>query len=186
MLLHRPPTDPKALVWAVFGLVRFYPTHCSSSIQGESDGGDRVVAGGFSDGHGERAAAVVGDLRDVTVEAGAAGVGSPYPKGRSMMGMTQEQVTQVEGVQAQAAQVDAVEAAAGLRIYEAVGLAMVRKAARLAQMHGELAELQWLPFIQPHELLLLEDHGFLLDFETGLCIDTWPALPVEGGEEAAG
>ena len=134
----------------------------------------------------------------VTVEIGAAGAGSPYPKGRSMMSMTQEQVTQVEAVQIEAAKADTipvetaqVEAAAsppaaGLRIYEAVGLAMVRKAARLAQMHGELAELQWLPFIQPHELLLLEDHGFLLDFETGLCIDTWPALPVEDGEEAAG
>ena len=140
----------------------------------------------------------------VTVETGAAGAGSPYPKGRSMMSMTQEQVTQVEAAQAEAVKAEAAKAdtipvetaqveaaasppAAGLRIYEAVGLAMVRKAARLAQMHGELAELEWLPFIQPHELLLLEDHGFLLDFETGLCLDTWPAQgTADDGEEAAG
>lgn len=67
----------------------------------------------------------------------------------------------------------------GLRIHDAVKQAMLRKVGRLAKLHEELAEMQWLPFITPSELLLLEDHGFLLDFDSGLCVDTWQAIDVQ-------
>lgn len=60
-----------------------------------------------------------------------------------------------------------------LRIHDAVAQAMLRKVLRLAQMRDELSEMNWLSFITPSELLLLEDNGFLLDFDSGLCVDTW-------------
>ena len=67
----------------------------------------------------------------------------------------------------------------GLRIHDAVKQAMLRKVERLAKMRDELDELQWLSFISPSDLMLLEDHGFLLDFDTGLCVDTWHAIDVQ-------
>ena len=66
-----------------------------------------------------------------------------------------------------------------LRIHDAVAQAMLRKVTRLAQIHDELAEMNWLHFITPTELLLLEDNGFLLDFDSGLCLDTWHTVEVE-------
>lgn len=68
---------------------------------------------------------------------------------------------------------------ADLTIHEAVRAAMVRKLERLASMRDELDALQWLPFIQPHELYLLESEGFMLDFDTGRCVDTLAAVDAE-------
>lgn len=59
-----------------------------------------------------------------------------------------------------------------LKIYDAVRTAMLRKVHRLAAMRDELDALGYLPFIQPHELYLLESEGFLLDFDSGLVTDT--------------
>ena len=59
-----------------------------------------------------------------------------------------------------------------LSVTEALGLAMLRRVERLAQIRDELAEMGWESFITSQDLALLEDHGFLLDFETGHVVDT--------------
>ena len=63
-----------------------------------------------------------------------------------------------------------------LSVREALGLAMVRRVTRLAAIRDELADLGWESFIAPKDLALLEDHGFLLDFETGRVVDTLAAV----------
>ena len=65
---------------------------------------------------------------------------------------------------------------ADLSVREALGLAMVRRVTRLAAIRDELADLGWESFIAPKDLALLEDHGFLLDFETGRVVDTLAAV----------
>ena len=65
---------------------------------------------------------------------------------------------------------------ADLSVREALGLAMVRRVTRLAAIRDELAELGWESFIAPKDLALLEDHGFMLDFETGRVVDTLAAV----------
>lgn len=66
-----------------------------------------------------------------------------------------------------------------LTITEAVGLAYVRKMQRLAAIRDELDELNWSGFICPRDLMLLEDHGYMLDFDTGLVIDTVGAVDAQ-------
>ena len=66
-----------------------------------------------------------------------------------------------------------------LSVREALGLAMVRRVTRLAAIRDELVELGWESFIAAKDLALLEDHGFMLDFETGRVTDTTAVVDAE-------
>lgn len=68
---------------------------------------------------------------------------------------------------------------ADLSVREALGLAMVRRVTRLAAIRDELVELGWESFIAAKDLALLEDHGFMLDFETGRVTDTTAVVDAE-------
>lgn len=57
-------------------------------------------------------------------------------------------------------------------VQDALGLAMLRRVTRLAQIRDELAAMGWESFITAQDLALLEDHGFVLDFDTARVIDT--------------
>lgn len=60
----------------------------------------------------------------------------------------------------------------GMRIPDALKAAIMRKIHRLAGMNEELTRHNWGHFVTPSELYLLEAEGFIVDFDTGLCIDT--------------
>ena len=60
----------------------------------------------------------------------------------------------------------------GMRIPDALKAAIMRKISRLAGIHDELQAHGWAHFVTPSELYLLEAEGFIVDFDTGLCIDT--------------
>ena len=60
----------------------------------------------------------------------------------------------------------------GMRIPDALKAAIMRKIHRLAGMNEELTRHNWAHFVTPSELYLLEAEGFIVDFDTGLCIDT--------------
>lgn len=68
---------------------------------------------------------------------------------------------------------------ADLSVKEALGVAMLRKVQRLAGIRDELVEMGWESFITAHDLLLLEDAGMMLDFETGRVVDTLAAVDAE-------
>ena len=66
-----------------------------------------------------------------------------------------------------------------LNVTEALGLAMLRRVTRLAAIRDELAAMGWESFITAQDLALLEDHGFMLDFDTGRVIDTSAVVDAE-------
>ena len=68
---------------------------------------------------------------------------------------------------------------ADLSVKEALGVAMLRKVQRLAGIRDELVEMGWESFITAHDLLLLEDAGMMLDFETGRVTDTTAVVDAE-------
>ena len=59
-----------------------------------------------------------------------------------------------------------------LRVPDALKVAIMRKVSRLAGMHDELQAHNWAHFVTPSELYLLEAEGFMVDFDTGLAVDT--------------
>lgn len=59
-----------------------------------------------------------------------------------------------------------------LRVPDALKLAIMRKIHRLAGMHDELTQHGWAHMVTTSELYLLEAEGFIVDFDTGLVIDT--------------
>lgn len=60
----------------------------------------------------------------------------------------------------------------GIRIPDALKLAIMRKIQRLAAMNDEPQAHNWAHFVRPSELYLLEAEGFMVDFDTGLAVDT--------------
>lgn len=68
----------------------------------------------------------------------------------------------------------------GLTIHDALKAAILRKIDRLHRMQCDIADLNYQGFITPTELWLLESTGFMLDFDTGICTDTWQ--PMEGAQ----
>ena len=59
-----------------------------------------------------------------------------------------------------------------LRVPDALKVAIMRKISRLAGMNDELTRHGWAHFVTPSELYLLEAEGFMVDFDTGLAVDT--------------
>ena len=68
---------------------------------------------------------------------------------------------------------------ADLSVTEAVGKAYVRRIHRIAAIDAELDELGWRGLIAAQDLLLLEDNGFMLDFDSGRVVDTLAAVDAE-------
>ena len=68
---------------------------------------------------------------------------------------------------------------ADLSVTEAVGKAYVRRIHRIAAIDAELDELGWRGLIAAADLVLLEDNGFMLDFETGRVVDTTAVVNAE-------
>lgn len=63
--------------------------------------------------------------------------------------------------------------AEGLRVPDALKAAIMRKISRLAGMRDELDKAGWTHIVTSSELYLLEAEGFVVDFDTGLCVDTF-------------
>lgn len=62
-----------------------------------------------------------------------------------------------------------------LRVPDALKMAIMRKISRLAGIHDELQAHGWTHIITTSELYLLEAEGFMVDFDTGLVVDTLAA-----------
>ena len=62
---------------------------------------------------------------------------------------------------------------ADLSVTEAVGRAYVRRIHRIAAIDAELDELGWRGLIAAQDLLLLEDNGFMLDFDV---VEKYPEM----------
>lgn len=61
----------------------------------------------------------------------------------------------------------------GLRIHDALRAAIMRKIFRLGDMREELDRAGWTHLVTASELYLLESEGFIVDFDSGLCVDTF-------------